>query len=297
MSQAARQLAPLIDGCGRRVDHLRISVTSQCDLRCIYCQPHDDGDAAGLLTDAQRLDFIRFLHERYGLFHLRVTGGEPLLYRPLVSFIASVRAALPDLTMALTTNARLLPELGVPLRQAGLNRLNVSLDSLDTERYRKITGGALEDLLAGLGAATAAGFDPPRLNAVVLKGVNEDEIVPLARWAMARGSEIRYLEAMPIGPAARTNQRGFVPAVEIRARLAEVFELIPIIRTHGETAQRYRAVADDCSGVVGIISPISEPFCGQCRRIRLTADGRCSRKCKSEHGFPCNSPLATSRYR
>lgn len=272
----SRQSRELVDGCGRRIDHLRLSVTDECDLRCIYCQPHGSSQSAvrPQLTDEQRIDLVRHLHDRYGLFHVRLTGGEPLLYPNLVSLIAGLRKAVPDLSMAMTTSARWLYHKGVELRRAGLNRLNISLDSLDPARYHKITGGSLEDVLAGIDSARFVGFEPPKINVVVLRGVNEDEVADLATWALSRGSEIRFLEAMPIGLAAKTNTRGFVSAAQIRQRLSEHFELSALPPRYGETARRFSAVGKGLSGVVGLISPVTEPFCGECRRIRLTADGR-----------------------
>ncbi len=273
--------AGLIDGCGRRIDHLRMSVISTCDLRCIYCQPGEQStqsNARTTLSDEHRLEFIRFLHDRYGLLHVRITGGEPLLYRGVVSLIAAIRRTFANMSIAMTTSGQHLYNKGFELRRAGLNRLNVSLDSLDPDRYRRITGGTLENVLTGLESARFVGFEPPKINTVVLRGVNDDEVVELARWALSRGSEIRFLEAMPIGPAAKTNRLAFVSAARIKGELARHFELTPLTREHGETARRYRAVGKECSGVIGLISPISDPFCGQCRRIRITAEGRL---------FPC----------
>lgn len=269
----------LVDACGRTIDHLRVSVTSACELRCIYCRPqvriaHEDQE----LSDQQRLELIRFLHERYGLAQVRITGGEPLLYPRLVSLVAALHRTVPDVGIAMTTNGRRLPACATALRSAGLQRLNISLDALDAQRYRQITGGSLEDALAGIAAARSAGFPPPKINTVVLRGVNERELVALTEWSYSQGSEIRFLEAMPIGAAAEVNRRGFVPGAEVLDRLSESFNLTPIQRRLGETAQRYHAVGKNGAGYLGLIAPISEPFCNCCRRIRLTADGRL---------FPC----------
>lgn len=272
----------LVDGCGRRIDHLRVAVTSACDLRCVYCRPEADGvPGAGRrsgLSDEQRVDFVRFLHDRYGLSQVRITGGEPLTYPGVVAFVASLRRAVPHLRMAMTTNARLLYHKGFELRRAGLDRLNVSLDSLDPQRYRRITGGDLDAVLTGLDSARVVGFPPPRINTVVLRGVNDDELVELAEWAMSRGSELRFLEAMPIGPAAEENRDVFVSAETMKATLSEHFSLEALPYAAGETARRFALSRGRFRGVVGIISPVSDSFCGGCRRIRLTADGRL---------FPC----------
>ncbi len=270
----------LVDGCGRRIDYLRLSVTSACDLRCIYCRPATETVCMGkpTLTDRQRVDFIRFLHDRYGLVQVRFTGGEPLLYRDIVSLVAEVRRAVPELELVMTTNGQWLYQKGFELFTVGLNRLNVSLDTLNPARHRAITGGQLEPVLEGLQSARFVGFPPPKINTVVLRGVNDDEIADLTMWAWSKGSEIRFLEAMPIGPAADANRRGFVSGAEIRANLAEQFQLEPIPGAPGDTARRFHGSCDYCSGVVGMISPVTEPFCAGCRRMRLTSDGRL---------FPC----------
>ena len=274
------QPSGLIDGCGRRIDHLRLSVTSRCELRCVYCRPKDASFQAAScdLSDRQRVELVRFLRERFGLTQVRITGGEPLLYPNIVSLVAELKRTVPDVVLAMTTNGRLLYQKGVELYEAGLDRLNVSLDSLDPVRYRRITGASIEPLLEGLESARFVGFAPPKINTVVLRGLNDGEIHELARWAWSRGSEIRFLEAMPIGPAAEANRRAYVSGAEIKAKLAEWFDLEPIARRPGETAKRFRASGKSESGIVGLITPVSEPFCADCRRMRLTATGRL---------FPC----------
>ena len=270
----------LVDGCGRRIDHLRVSITSACDLKCVYCRPDSLSHVVGRhdLTNEQRVQLIRFLSDHYGLGQVRITGGEPLVHRDVVSLIGQIRQAVPGLPIAMTTNARRLYHKGFELRQAGLDRLNVSLDSLDPERYRRMTGSAIDDVLRGLDSAMFVGFPPPKINAVVLNGINDEEIIPLTRWAIARGSELRFLEAMPIGPAADLNRRAFVSAATIRARLEEQFSLEPLVGEPGDTAKRYAVTDGTTTGVVGVIAPVSEPFCGGCRRMRITAEGRL---------FPC----------
>jgi cyclic pyranopterin phosphate synthase len=268
----------LVDGQGRVIDHLRLSVTSACNLRCLYCRPRAGGstcgEAATTLTDGQRLDLVRLLYDSYGLRQVRLTGGEPLLHDTIVSLVAALRRRVPRLSLAMTTNGVRLAALAADLRRAGLDRINLSLDTLDAARYRDLTGGRLESVLEGLDRALAAGFEPPRVNAVVLRGVNDDQLADLAAWAIARRLEIRFLEAMPIGPAADFNRDHFVPAAVFRRTLAERFGLVPLPRGPGETAARYRATDGRISGVIGVIAPLSESFCGGCRRIRVTADGR-----------------------
>lgn len=212
------------------------------------------------------------------LRQLRLTGGEPLLHRTLTKFIRDVREAMPDLEIAMTTNGRHLAKFARELRCAGLDRLNVSLDTLDGERYRRLTGGELQPVMDGLAVVADAGFPPPRINAVVLRGINDHDVAEMAQWAMHRSCEIRFLEAMPIGPAAAFNREHFVPAHRIRKTLESAFHLHPLPGSPGQTATRYEAIGAHGCGVVGIIAPVSESFCGQCRRIRVTADGRL---------FPC----------
>jgi cyclic pyranopterin phosphate synthase len=237
----------------------------------------EDG-AFAQLTDGQRLEFVSFLVTEYGLSQVRLTGGEPLIYRGIVELIAALHAAHPQLQLALTTSASRLRDLAGPLKAAGLARLNISLDTLDESIYEEMTGGRLGNVLEGIDAALAAGFDPPRINCVPLRGMNLSEIIPLTEWALDRGFELRFLEAMPIGPAADLNRERFVScdeALEI-LRMAFRMEVLPFER--GGTATRYRVIDAGREGVIGMISPVTKPFCGSCRRMRLTADGRM---------FPC----------
>lgn len=267
----------LIDGIGRRIDHLRVSVTARCDLRCLYCRPFgESAEPVGrnLLTDAQRLDFIRFMHEYYGLAQVRITGGEPLVYQGLLALVDALHTALPDLSLAMTSNGRLLRSLAKDLRSAGLDRLNISLDSQDPQTYRKITGGELQLTLDGIHAALEAGFPAPRINMVVLRGLNDGELPVMMRWAFAEGFELRFLEAMPIGDAAAANRSALVTAAEMRALIGKHFTLSPLSDHIPGTARRYRATSSSGSGMIGIIAPLTESFCGDCRRVRLTADGK-----------------------
>lgn len=285
---------PLLDGHGRRIRHLRLSVTSACDLKCIYCKPNANGNGShslpsGILhspklTDRQRIQFVGFLHECFGLSQVRITGGEPLLVPSVEKLIQSLRARAPGLLLAMTTNGQRLAQRADSLRRAGLDRLNVSIDSLDSERYRALTGASLKPVLDGLDAAVALGFPPPKLNSVVLRGHNDHEICDLAAWAFTRGCEMRFLEAMPIGPAAEVNRRLFVSADEMKEQLHRKFSLKPLPMDSGSTALRFVANGSGGSGIVGLIAPMTKPFCGSCGRVRLTSDGRL---------FPC---LLDERY-
>jgi len=271
----------LIDGHGRRINHLRLSVTSRCDLKCAYCRPDlqsQEDRSPFQLNDTQRTQFVRFLHDRFGLAQVRITGGEPLVYPHLEGLVASIRRAVPELRIAMTSNARLLPRHAAALKRAGLDRVNISMDSLRPDRYREITGGELEQVFAGYRAGQKAGFPPPKINVVALKGFNDTEFADIAEWGLARRCEVRFLEAMPIGPVADFNRRAFMSTAEVQTRLADRFDLTPLEAEPGSTARLLRATSVTCSGVIGLISPVSEPFCGSCRRIRVTADARV---------FPC----------
>jgi cyclic pyranopterin phosphate synthase len=217
---------------------------------------------------------VRYLHERYGLSQVRVTGGEPLLYPRLLELIASLRAIGHKLGLAMTTNAQGLADRATSLRGAGLDRLNISIDTLDPDRYWTMTGGELLPVLEGIEAAIAAGFPPPKLNSVVLRGENDDEMADLAAWAFERGCEMRFLEAMPIGPAAELNRRLFVSADEIYARLETEFDVTPIGLEFGATSLRFRCSGARGSGIIGLVAPMTKPFCGSCGRVRLTVGGK-----------------------
>ena len=257
---------------------LRVSVTDRCDLRCTYCLP-PDGAKLATHDDVLRLEeiaaFVRFVQRRFGLTKVHLTGGEPLVRRGIVDLVRMLAdAGAADLAM--TTNGQPLREMALALRQAGLARINISLDTLDVETYRTLTrGGDLGRVLDGIAAAGLVGFDPIKFNMVVLRGVNDREVVPIARFALERGGRVRFLELMPIGVAQRGYEERFISSAEVRAQVASAFELRPLPPVPGASSRDYRAIdADGREGVVGFISPCTEPFCAGCRRLRLTATGR-----------------------
>ncbi len=291
-----RTSGPLRDGLGRRIDHLRLSVTDQCDLRCRYCRPNarqERGHAA--LTDAQRLRFLQLLMQAGGLSQVRFTGGEPLLHPTLPALIADTRRLSATLDIALTTNGRRLHDCAADLRRAGLNRINVSLDTLDPDRYHDLTGGELDAVLRGLDTAHRVGLHPIRINAVVLAGINDEQLPSMVRWAGEHGLEIRFLEAMPVGTAAGFNRVHFVSATQILERLWEAFSVSDMGREPGSTAHHYHVTAPGWDAKVGIIAPVTRPFCGDCRRMRLTADGRLFPCLQDSRNIPLSPLLATSR--
>ena len=259
------------DPFGRDINYLRISLTDLCNLRCVYCMP---AEGVGKRSHAEVLTLEELVEisaaaAELGIRKIRLTGGEPLVRRGIVDLVRRLRA-LPGLEeLTLTTNGILLPELAQPLRDAGLDRLNISLDTLDAEKYRRLTRcGDLDKALAGIRAAEAAGFTPVKLNAVLLGGVNDDEIPALCNLTRDRNVEMRFIELMPIGDALYFGPEACIPVDTVLERMPE---LAPLPNAHGSVARRYRLPG--AVGTVGLISPVSCSFCADCNRIRLTADG------------------------
>jgi len=257
---------------------LRISVTDRCDLRCAYCMPGQGirlVDRSEILSYEEIMRFVQLVGRRYPVSQVRITGGEPLVRPGLEALIAMLRqAGVPEI--ALTTNAQQLAARAIALKEAGLDRVNISLDSLKPDVFARITrGGILEKTLDGIQAARRAGLQPVKLNTVVLRGLNDQEAPDLARFALEEGCELRFLELMPIGEAAADFKRRFVPSEETRTRLRQEFTLTPLPYDGAGTSRNWR-IWDESgrSAVVGFISPYSEPFCSGCLRLRLTATGR-----------------------
>jgi cyclic pyranopterin phosphate synthase len=270
------QRLPLTDTHGRTVRDLRLSITDRCNLRCVYCMPAEGMPwlpKADLLTYEELARFARVCLE-CGVHGVRLTGGEPTVRADLPELVRLLHDLAPGLDLSLTTNGLKLVDLSPALRDAGLTRVNVSLDTLDRERFRQVARrDRLPEVLAGLAAARRAGFTPIKVNAVLMRGLNDDEVVPLARWAREEGFELRFIEWMPLDFQRGWDRSRLVPAAEILQRLGEAFPLEP-----GEDDDpsapartfRYR----DGAGRVGVIASVTRPFCGTCDRIRLTADGQ-----------------------
>jgi GTP 3',8-cyclase len=267
---------PLIDPYRRRVKDLRLSITDRCNFRCTYCMPEEGMvwlDRDELLTYEEQARVARVCVERYGFEAIRVTGGEP-----------TVRAHLPRLfellaplgtDLAMTTNGVRLPELAHDLAAAGLRRVNVSLDSLRRDTFRELTRrDELDRVLAGIDAALDAGLAPVKVNCVVIRGVNDDEVVDLAAYGRDRGVGIRFIEFMPLDAGGDWSMDQVVPAREILDRIDTVFPLREVAPSgaHPEPAERF-AYADGV-GDVGVIASVTEPFCESCDRVRITAEGR-----------------------
>ena len=268
----------LKDKLGRVITDLRVSVTDRCNFRCIYCrsaEPENYQPPEHLLTWPELLRLCGILG-RLGLRKIRVTGGEPLVRPGVEEFIARLAALGLYEDIAMTTNGFTLAERAATLHAAGLRRVNISLDSLRPERFDAITRtrGALRRVLAGIDAAQATALAPVKVNGVVVRGFNDDEIVDFARVARKKGWILRFIEFMPLDADHIWDRTRVVPAAEIRRTLESAgLPLVPLPRNYSsETALRYRFA--DGTGEVGLVAPVSEPFCGKCSRIRLTADGK-----------------------
>lgn len=271
----AALVPPLLDGCGRHIDHLRLSLTERCNLACQYCSVGREAGGCRIETHFA-IALVRWLSGRHAVRHVRLTGGEPLLHPELTEIISGLSAlgTLDEIT--LTTNGQALAARAPQLRQAGLTRVNISLDTLRGERFAALTrGGCLERTLRGIEATVAAGLNPVRLNVVAQRGVNDDELCELAAWGLERGCTVRFLEVMPIGPMVESFQCLLVPAAEIVDRLSKAFILTPVTAPPGQPATDYAArdLVNGSTGRIGIIASTTRPFCARCRRLRITARG------------------------
>ncbi len=264
------------DQFGRPLTDLRVSLTDRCNLRCVYCMPADGIDfrpPADLLQDDELILLVEIAAE-LGVEKIRLTGGEPTVRPRVVDLVRRV-AAIPGIKdLALTTNALLLEMLARPLADAGLTRVNISLDTLDPEKFRRITrGGHVDRVVAGIAAAEAAGLRPVKLNSVVVRGFNEDDVVPLAALTLDRPWEVRFIEVMPFGTVADVADAGIVKSEETMRKIETALGPLDPIDLSGASPARTHRLRG-AAGDLGFISPVSEPFCAKCGRIRLTADGR-----------------------
>ncbi|HEV2088208.1 MAG TPA: GTP 3',8-cyclase MoaA, partial [Cryptosporangiaceae bacterium] len=267
----------LIDRFGRVATDLRVSLTDRCNLRCTYCMPPE-----GLawmprdeqLTDDEVVRLIRVAVERLGVEEVRFTGGEPLLRPGLADIVTAVSRLRPRPTTSLTTNALGLERIAGALAAAGLDRVNVSLDTLDRGTFKTLAHrDRLADTLAGLAAATAAGLSPVKLNAVLLRGVNDAEAVPLAEFALEHGYQLRFIEQMPLDAQHSWSRAEMVTAAEILAALRTRWTLTPDPAVRG-AAPAETWLVDGGPARIGVIASVNRPFCGACDRTRLTADGQ-----------------------
>ena len=270
-------MAALQDKFGRAITDLRIAITDQCNYKCVYCRTGNEGALYGDLPFADYLRMARVM-AGLGIRKVRLTGGEPLLRRGIVDFVrdlSQLRSADGErLDIALTTNGHLLADLAQPLKDAGLNRVTVSMDAVDPDRFTRITRvpGGFDHVLAGIRAAKLAGLDPVKVNCVLLRGFNEDQIIPFGMFAREESVILRFIEFMPLEEDRTWTPEVVVTLDEILERMGEYRPLIEIPHARSETARRYRF--DDGVGEIGIIAPVSHPFCGHCSRIRITSDGK-----------------------
>jgi GTP 3',8-cyclase len=268
---------PLTDNFGRSIHDLRISITDRCNYRCVYCRTGTNGAAYAELPFADYLRIARIL-VGLGITKIRLTGGEPLLRKGIVEFVrdlAKLRTVGGEKpAIALTTNGHLLAEIAQPLKDAGLDRVTVSMDAVDPVRFARITRvpNGYESVLAGVRASRKAGLDPVKINCVLLRGFNEDQIIPFGMFAREERVVVRFIEFMPLEEDRLWTPEIVVPLVEILARMSEYLPLEEIAHEGSETARRYRF--SDGVGEIGIIAPVSHPFCGHCSRIRITSDGK-----------------------
>jgi cyclic pyranopterin phosphate synthase len=299
---------PLHDKFGRAITDLRISITDRCNYKCVYCRTGNEGALYGDLPFEDYLRMARVL-VGMGIIKVRLTGGEPLLRKGVVEFVRELAKLKPPvhgapdaivrgggatelsverpataradpsmsdepLDIALTTNGHLLAELAQPLKDAGLTRVTVSMDAVDPDRFARITRvpNGYDHVLAGIRAARRAGLWPLKVNCVLMRGFNEDQIIPFGMFAREEGVTVRFIEFMPLEEGRTWAPSTVVTLDEILARMAEYRPLVEIPHARSETARRYRF--EDGVGEIGIIAPVSHPFCGHCSRIRITSDGK-----------------------
>ena len=269
----------LKDSYNRPIRDLRVSLTDRCNFRCFYCLPHGEPPIAPKeqMLSYEEIEYVCEIFVSLGIEKIRLTGGEPMLRRDIETIIAKLSALKTNglLDLALTTNGYYLPDRAQSLKEAGLDRVTISVDSLKREVFKEMTGvDVLDRVLAGIAAAKTAGLNPIKINAVIVRGHNEDEVADFAAFAREHDVKMRFIEFMPLDSGHEWSREMVVSGREIRERIGARFPLQAVDTARGsETSSRYR-FADGAPGEIGIIAPVSEPFCGACSRIRLTADGQ-----------------------
>ena len=270
----------LRDSYGRAIRDLRVSLTDRCNFRCFYCLPHGEPPIAPKeqMLSYEEIEYVCDIFVSLGIEKIRLTGGEPMLRRDIETIIRKIGKLKPALhDLALTTNGYFLPERARGLKEAGLDRVTISLDSLKRDVFKRMTGvDVLDKVLAGISAAKEAGLEPIKINAVIVRGHNEDEVADFAAFAREHDVKMRFIEFMPLDSGHEWSRADVVSGKEIRERINERFPLVRVDVARGsDTSSRY-GFADGAPGEIGIIAPVTEPFCGACSRIRLTADGQIS---------------------
>ncbi|MET9272362.1 GTP 3',8-cyclase MoaA [Kribbella sp. NPDC003557] len=268
----------LADRYGRVATDLRVSLTDRCNLRCTYCMPEEGLDWLAkpeLLTDDEIVRLVSIAVTHLGVHEIRFTGGEPLLRRGLVDIVARTTQLSPRPEVSLTTNGIGLARQATALKEAGLDRVNVSLDTVDAETFRKLTRrDRLKDVLAGLQAAHDAGLTPVKVNAVLMRGVNDADAPQLLEFCLERGYELRFIEQMPLDAQHGWDRTTMITADEILGMLTERFHLTPVDASKRGSAPAETFLVEGGPRTVGIIASVTRPFCGDCDRVRLTADGQ-----------------------
>jgi cyclic pyranopterin phosphate synthase len=286
-------VAPLVDAFRRPITYLRVSVTDRCNLRCVYCMPE-----AGLpwipnqsVLSYEEIEEIVRAAAHVGVRSIRLTGGEPLIRRDLHRLVAKL-AAIPGIDdLALSTNGLLLADQAAALRAAGLQRVNISLDTLRADRFTAIARRpGLDRVLAGIDAALAHGLEPVKLNCVVMRGANDDEIEAFAELTRTRAVHVRFIEVMPVQENVELQREAWVSSDEVLARLGALGTLSPVPNPHGNGPARTFAY-DGAPGTVGVISPLAHDYCERCNRVRLSADGRLKLCLFGDHLIDLRTPL------
>jgi cyclic pyranopterin phosphate synthase len=268
----------LKDSYGRAIRDLRVSLTDRCNFRCFYCLPHGEPPIAPKeqMLSYEEIEYVTEIFVSLGIEKIRLTGGEPMMRRDIETIIRKLSALKPRLhDLALTTNGYFLPGRAEALKEAGLDRITISLDSLKREVFKSMTGvDVLDRVLEGIEAAQSAGLTPVKINAVIVRGHNDDEVADFAAFAREHDVWMRFIEFMPLDSGHEWSRTDVVSGREMFERITERFPLVPLkVKRGSETSARYR-FADGAPGEIGIIAPVTEAFCGACSRIRLTADGQ-----------------------
>lgn len=284
--------APLVDRFGRRVDYVRISVTDRCDFRCVYCMAEEMTFVPRReILSLEEIVAVASAFTRLGVKKIRLTGGEPLVRNEILT-LAERLARLEGLEeLVMTTNGSRLDKLAEPLKQAGVRRVNISLDSLNPERFKELTRtGSLDDVLRGIAAAKAAKFARIKLNAVIMRGRNDDEVLDLVRFALDNGLDLSFIEEMPLGHIEEHKRSEvFVSSAELREMITAVFPLMATTDNTGGPSRYWRVAGSECR--IGFISPHSHNFCHLCNRVRVTAEGRLLLCLGNEHSCDLKAVL------
>lgn len=286
-SEATPTTKDLIDPFGRNIEYVRLSVTDKCNLRCFYCLPegHKEFESSRNKLSFEEIATVMEAFAALGVKRIRVTGGEPLLRKDLPVLIRML-AELPGIEdLSISTNAYLLARDARALKEAGADRINVSLDSLRPDRFRDITRGAeLANVLAGLEAAREAGLDPVKINMVAMKGINDDEVEDMVEFCLEKGFTLRFIETMPLGTPGSEASKHYLDLQEVKARLGERYDLTPGVMPGGGPARYYQIGGSDLK--IGFITPISQHFCETCNRVRMAVDGTLYMCLGQDHSYP-----------